>query len=728
MNTIGSQWIFNASGTMISVGLALFGIYVFITLYHLRQVGLSPLRIGSEALKFCGALLLLFTLLQPEIHSRHARNENARVAVVVDTTDSMKTQDAQLLGAPATRSEWVAQLMKTPEWLQLAEAVQLEVLEMGHDENPLNRETNLQASLARARSVEQLAAVLMLSDGAHNAGSSPLPEALRLAEAKIPVFGVEIGNRERLPDLMLEKIQFPSYSLVNEALVLPVRVSSTLPEDAPARLVLLSEGQPVARQDVLVPAGRSADTSFRWIPRTAGNASLTVEVEAHPLERFTDNNLQSAVVDIRKTTIRVLVIESWPRWEFRYLRNALIRDPGVQVDCLLFHPELGVAKGPGYIPEFPTSREMWSQYDVVFLGDVGLGRNELRPDDLKNIDILVREQGSGLVFLPGARGGHLRLENTPVEQLMPIEYDRRLPNGVGLDLEMRMALTREGQGHLLTQLHGNPIRNQQIWRGLPGFYWFAAVARPRVGAEVLATHASQRNENGRIPLLATRNAGVGHVLFLGTDAAWRWREGVEDLYHYRFWGQVVRWMAHKRHMFSDEGARVFLQPERPQSGQPVTLNITLRGTVGVATDVPVRVRLTTADGEVVSPVLSALEGGGTYQAQWTPTGPGDVQLEIFPVDDLSRALSTSSFSVEGRSPEEIGEPMRPAILREVAQVTGGQSVDMDAAVALLAKLRELPRQQLVLTVNRVWQHSLWVTGVFVFFGLYWILRKRNGWI
>jgi hypothetical protein len=105
-----------------------------------------------------------------------------------------------------------------------------------------------------------------------------------------------------------------------------------------------------------------------------------------------------------------------------------------------------------------------------------------------------------------------------------------------------------------------------------------------------------------------------------------------------------------------------------------------------------------------------------------------VQLEIFPVDDLSRALSTSSFAVEGRSPEEIGEPMRPAILREMAQVTGGQSVDMDAAVALLAKLRELPRQQLVLTVNRVWQHSLWVTGVFVFFGLYWILRKRNGWI
>ena len=28
---------------------------------------------------------------------------------------------------------------------------------------------------------------------------------------------------------------------------------------------------------------------------------------------------------------------------------------------------------------------------------------------------------------------------------------------------------------------------------------------------------------------------------------------VEDLYHYRFWSQVVRWMAHQRHISGNEG-------------------------------------------------------------------------------------------------------------------------------------------------------------------------------
>ena len=57
---------------------------------------------------------------------------------------------------------------------------------------------------------------------------------------------------------------------------------------------------------------------------------------------------------------------------------------------------------------------------------------------------------------------------------------------------------------------------------LPGFYWSTAVTKSRPGTEVLAVHSELRNQFGRIPLLAIRNAGRGKVLFMGTDSAWRW--------------------------------------------------------------------------------------------------------------------------------------------------------------------------------------------------------------
>ena len=57
-------------------------------------------------------------------------------------------------------------------------------------------------------------------------------------------------------------------------------------------------------------------------------------------ETIADNNEQAAPIVIREEQLKVLVVESYPRWEYRYLRNALSRDPGVEVSCLLFHPGL----------------------------------------------------------------------------------------------------------------------------------------------------------------------------------------------------------------------------------------------------------------------------------------------------------------------------------------------------------------------------------------------------
>ena len=53
-----------------------------------------------------------------------------------------------------------------------------------------------------------------------------------------------------------------------------------------------------------------------------------------------DNNALTVPISIREEKLHVLVVESSPRWEYRYLRNALSRDPGVNLSCLLYHPGL----------------------------------------------------------------------------------------------------------------------------------------------------------------------------------------------------------------------------------------------------------------------------------------------------------------------------------------------------------------------------------------------------
>ena len=116
----------------------------------------------------------------------------------------------------------------------------------------------------------------------------------------------------------------------------------------------------------------------------------------------------------------MLVIESFPRWEYRYLRNALERDPGVEVNCVLFQPDIGEAgAGRGYLPAVPKDDDL-TKYDVVFLGDVGTEKGQLTMEQCTALQKLVRDQASGLVFMPGLRGFEASLQGTALAELVPI--------------------------------------------------------------------------------------------------------------------------------------------------------------------------------------------------------------------------------------------------------------------------------------------------------------------
>src|SRR5712692_10729085 len=170
--------------------------------------------------------------------------------------------------------------------------------------------------------------------------------------------------------------------------------------------------------------GRTSD-SVLWKPTKTGDVTLTLEVPKHPDETYADNNRLSAPIAIREEKLRVLVVESYPRWEYRYLRNALSRDPGVEVSCLLFHPGLSKVGGgtKDYIRQFPSGLDELSKFDVVFLGDVGLEGGQLTEEQCRLLKGLVEHQASGLVFMPGMQGRQFSLLDTELEDLSPVVLD-----------------------------------------------------------------------------------------------------------------------------------------------------------------------------------------------------------------------------------------------------------------------------------------------------------------
>jgi hypothetical protein len=308
--------------------------------------------------------------------------------------------------------------------------------------------------------------------------------------------------------------------------------------------------------------------------------------------------------------------------------------------------------------------------------------------------------------------------------------DSSQPNGWGSRTASHFELTELGRRSLLTKLADTQDENNEVWEGLPGFQWHAPSLRAKAGSDVLCVHKDASNEYGRVPLLVTRTFGAGKVLFMGTDGAWRWRKGVEDKYHYRFWGQVVRWMAYQRNMAKGESMRLYYAPDQPQMRQTVSLHATVMDRGGEplhAGEVTARLAAPSGKTEVVR-FTSDGDEWGVYTGRFTAMEPGKHQVTLF-CKQTGASLETSLY-VQGVAAERLGRAARPEVLEEISRVTRGRKLEAGNEAGkidqIVRSLAELPDPPAAVRRVQLWSHPVPAAVLVALMGAFWVGRKIIG--
>lgn len=732
MTPTTSQLVFNPTPVAFGVGVAFVVAMGGLAFMAWRRSGYRVIVGWLEFLRFIIAIGIAITLLQPEWLETFKPQTKPTLAVLHDVSGSMTTKDVidktQPNAEPKSREEQAKPLIDAKLWEPLKQRMDVVIEPFSSAQTPPTEGTDIHAALADVLEKQpNLKAVVLISDGDWNTGAAPSQATTRLRMREVPVFAVPTGAETRLPDVELSSFDVPTFAVAGKPLRIPFTIESSLPRDEVVVLEMKSSSGEIITKEVTLPAmGRYQDV-IGWKPDKPGEVKLTLTIPKTPSERYPENNTQEAPLSIRKEQLRVLVIESFPRWEYRYLRNALERDPGVDVSCLLLHPGLGkVGDGRGYLKAFPKDEEL-TKYDVVFLGDVGLAKGQLTADQCISLQKLVRDQAGGLVFMPGFHGFQSTLQETPLADLLPVIWDAAQPRGWGSSSPGKFALTEAGTHSLLTKLEDSDEASARVWGNLPGFQWYAPALRAKAGSEVLATHGTESNQFGRVPLIVTKTYGAGKILFMGTDGAWRWRKGVEDKYHYRFWGQVVRWMAYQRNMSSGDKMRLFYSPDRPRTGDVLTLNANVVSLTGEPLrDGVVIAQIAAPSGKVSSVRLmpAGEEAWGLFNGVFSPVEPGEhvVQLSCA---EAGSSLETK-ISIQGTSREKRGQPARLDVMREISRFTKGEVLDASNPAAILAAISAMPEPAVQERRLQIWSHPAWAGLLVLLMSLFWVGRKAAG--
>lgn len=706
------------------------GIFSWLTL---QRTNFSKGMVALEVIRMLLVTLVAITINQPEWLQRFLPEQDPVLAVLWDKSESMTTQDVFDDGSieAQTRASWVELMIEDGIWEEAKQKFEVEIVPFSSELRNANKGTDINAALASVNKKHRnLRGVVMFSDGSWNTGSSPTEAAMGLRMRDVPVYAVTVGSENPLPDIEIASLDAPTFGVVRKPTRIPYTINSTIPKDVPIVASLSSsDGGDEITSSIVIPANGSLQDAFTWKPQRTGEYTLTLTIPKHDDEMITNNNTLSVPISIRKESLKVLVVESFPRWEYRYLRNALSRDPGVDVSCLLYHPQLPkVGGGKDYIDKFPATQEELSKFDVIMLGDVGVGENQLTVEDCSRIKGLVESQASGLIFMPGFRGRQFTLMQTDLADLYPVHLDDAQQRGWGSQVPSQFQLTETGRESLLTKLADSPEANASVWRSLPGFQWYAPVLRSKAGSQVLAVHATDSNDTGRIPLLVTKTYGAGKILFMGTDGAWRWREGVEDKYHYRFWGQVARWMAYQRNMAGGDSMRLFYSPDRPKVGDTLSLNANVMTVSGEPLQKgTVNVQIIAPSGNTETIKLSpqnSEDQWGLFTGFFSPEENGDHQV-IMTCRENGSTLETV-ISVQGTEREKLGQAADLNVMSEIAKTTRGKMVRTADFGDMLKELSDLPDPEPRLRRIRIWSHWGWAGSLILLLTIFWTGRKLVG--
>jgi hypothetical protein len=592
-----------------------------------------------------------------------------------------------------------------------------------------------------------LAAVVMFTDGATTEGEDLRQVSKYAEQLKVPLFFVGLGDAQEPRDLEISELEVADSVFVNDTLVfrfnLNVRGYGERP--GPVKVVLHEKGskEPLASKTITVDAaGKPKAERLDYKPTTPGVRTYVIETPVREDETDKTNNSQQKEVMVTEAKmIRILYVEGYGRWEFRYLKTLLERESdrvkdNKTMDLKVYLVEPGekgfAAQDRSALDDLPGKAEL-NSYDVILLGDV-----DPSPRDnggmirfLNNVASAVRDGGRGLLMIAGERYAPHAYKDSPLRDVLPIDITSDRPPDEpegGRTKSYRAELTQHGRMHPIFSF--NEKDNEPIWKGLQKMYWYAEGYQPKPAAEVLAVHPEVKTAGGSkeslLPLVVHHFVGAGRAIFLGFHETWRWRWREDEKHFNEFWIQTVRYLARSKL----GRVELRLNKDKPYlRGEHITVSVRYPGDAPApAEDSDVRVAVLNKDTrERTTLKLAHVKGSRAhFEGVLTRTPVGHYEFLL----EKPMVAGGSQPRAEGLVIAPPGELQRTRMnqgeMEEAARETHGRFYTLAEAEQLLDDLPNGTRT----TLNApgppalIWNHAILLVVALLFLSAEWILRKR----
>ncbi len=469
-------------------------------------------------LRILAILIVVLLMFRPEFSYYKELERRKVVMFLLDTSGSMSISDgasgtSRFNQAKAQLDKWWEKLQadfrlylipfaERPALEPVDEIGQLATLSPDGKATSLSRVLNMAGRQLPPGEVE---AMLLISDGIHNAAGDPVEAAKKMRGVVVHAVGVGASLRSDVNyrDVQVTGIDCPDRLMLNNKAKISGSIEGIGLSGRVIRVLLEDDGQSLQETEMaLDDVEGSQKIEFEFTPTRKGRHTYAIRVPPLPEEKIVENNQRSAAATVVEPGIRVLYMEGPLRGEVGAIADRfLAKDPDLEFYALAQSRANVFVKRTNMrdlnFNAFPHDAESIQKFDVFILGD--LDATFLKPDQQQGIVDRVKA-GGGLLMVGGYHslgpGGYA---GTPIGQILPVILGNR---EIGQITDPFLpVLTPDGLRHPIFANIGVffPTKAGEAKQlGLPPLLGATRIEQARPDATVLATLPA---ELGAMPLV-----------------------------------------------------------------------------------------------------------------------------------------------------------------------------------------------------------------------------------
>ncbi|GAB3203834.1 hypothetical protein GCM10027293_35550 [Pontibacter aydingkolensis] len=349
-------------------------------LYSKRAPWPKSINYALAALRFVVVSFICFLLLGPLVRYISNTTQEPTIVFALDNSESVQlfSDSTQLQQAEQGLQSILARLQDAgykTEIRTLASEPQQSISDLNYTSETTNL-SNLLSQVQEEYTEQNLAGVVLLSDGIVNQGMSPT-----YSNFGYTLYPVAVGDTIPKKDVLIASLRYNKVNYSGNRFPLEVELQQEGFGGRQANVILKENGKAIANKTVTLQANQPVQqVPFQVLAAGLGKRHYEIEVRPIQGEFTTLNNTKHAYIDVVKGKIKILVAAAAPHPDIKAIRAAIESNENYETEL--------------YIPGLTQLKQQ--DYDVAVLhqlpGRVSGGEAALN---------LVRQKGLPALYILG---------------------------------------------------------------------------------------------------------------------------------------------------------------------------------------------------------------------------------------------------------------------------------------------------------------------------------------